>query len=259
MFDTFIWPVNIALTQDQLTTFNWYMNQDAINVYMSDIDLDIDYGNAPSGTVDDQLNPPMPANAKTPPMWGVGRGSSSQNDPFIKQTIGKALYGIPHNASKANSDLQTVLGGGAGTSTPPNGAQGTYTSNQIGRTNNFVTVIADYTNLYSYICGYSNLTDSTTTGYGLANIKVGTTSTAIDQSYYYKNSKIIGTGGTLGKWMGQPGAFNDAAFYTDGANTEMKQSDFILDGNVKHAIWSVLLARQNQLIGRLEPTIVATL
>ena len=254
MFDTFIWPANISLTSDQMITFNWYMNQDSINTYMSDIDLDIDYDNVTGGTDDETLNPPKPTNSMLPPNWGKGSGSSDRQ-PFIKQTIGKALYGISHFTTA--TDSQTAIGGGAGTSTSPNGDQSTYTSNQISRTNNFVTVIADYTNLYSYICGYSNLSDSTQPGYGLANIKVGTTSTSITESYYSKTK--IGSETTVGNWMGKPGAFNDSAFYKDGSNSENKQSDFVLDGNVKHAIWSVLLARQNQLIGRLEPKIVATL
>jgi len=230
------------------------MNQDAINVYMSDIDLDIDYDNTQGSSADgdmDSLNPEIPTNASTPPMW---------SGPYIKQSIGKALYNIPHNSSKVVSDKQTSPGGGVGTSTVPNGDLQTYTSVQIARTNNFVTVIADYTNLYSYICGYSNLSDSNTIGYGLANIKVGTTSSKLTDSFY-ANKKIGGADNTTnnGYWFNKSGAFNDCAFYTDGANSEKKQSDFVLDGNVKHAIWSVLLARQNQLIGRLEPKIVATL
>jgi hypothetical protein len=256
MFDTFLWPSGISpnyLSSAQLTIFNWYMNQDSINTYMSDIDLDIDYNNLPTLSTDgdiDSLNPEKPGGAITPPEWTAT---------YIKQTIGRALYGIQHKVSAAaGTDKQTGAGGGAGTSTTPNGASGTYNSNQIARTNNFVTVIANYTNLYSYICGYSNLSDTSKTGYGLANIKVGTTSTAITDSYYSKNNIKIGTE-NVGIWQGKSGAFNDCAFYSNGSNTEKKQSDYVLDGRVKHAIWSVLLARQNQLIGRLEPNIVKTL
>jgi len=253
MFDTFILPTAFnALSGTSLDTFNWYMNQDSINAYMSDIDLDIDYNNkqvTSSDTDADTLNPEKPGGSLTPTSW---------TGPYIKQTIGKALYGIPHNASKAASDAQTGVGGGAGTGTIPNGSSGTYNSNQISRTNNFVTVIANYTNLYSYICGSASSGSSSTPGYGLANIKVGTTSTAISLSYYSKNNIKIGTETTVGNWQGKPGAFNDCAFYDTGSSTS-GQSNFVLDGNVKHAIWSVLLSRQNQLIGRLEPNIVKTL
>jgi hypothetical protein len=207
--DTIVWPAGIKLTPSELTAFNFYMDQDSINTYFSDIYIDKEY-----------------KNPDIPPQW---------SGPYVTQSIGNLLYGINKNEPDSNTK-----GGSADAASNPNGSTTTsYSSEQILRTNNLVTVIGMYTSLYSYICGVMGVAG--TKGYGLANIKVGTVT---------KNQPT-------------PITKSDAMFYTAaelGANGgSNSQTTYELSGTVKHAVWSMLLARQNQLIKRLEPKIVATL
>jgi len=205
--DTIVWPAGIKLTSSELPAFNFYMDQDSINTYFSDIYIDKDY------------------TTNIPPQW---------SGPYVTQSIGNLLYGINKNEPDSNTK-----GGSADAASNPNGSTTTgYSSEQILRTNNLVTVIGMYTSLYSYICGVMGVAG--TKGYGLANIKVGTVT---------KNQPTT--------------TQSDAMFYTaaelgpnGGRNS---QTTYELSGTVKHAVWSMLLARQNQLIKRLEPKIVATL
>ena len=195
-FDTLINTVN--LNKDDLTVFNWFMNQDSINTYMSDIYTDIDYNN------NSESNPSPPNGFVAPLCW---------SGPYVTQSIGGLLYGINGNDH-----------------------------NIISKSSALITIIGNYTNLYSYICGQTG----GSINYGLANIKVGTKSDPVSPTTPPFN------------WNGSSGAFNDSTFYKKDT-TGISQSDFTLSGTVKHAVWSILLARQNQLVQRLDPAIIATL
>jgi hypothetical protein len=247
--DTIKWPPGLSLSDDNLKAFNSYMNQDAIICYMSDKELDISYGNwwnVAQGKF-------MGANSYNNSTWynpkvGVAAPIGWQG-PYIYQPYASIVAGI---AAQSGLPTKNNLknGGGAGASVQQNGSKAdgvNYTAEQISRTNNIVTCIGNYTSLYEYICGKPS-TD-TEDGYGLANITVGSTNSNFD---------------TLEKiTFNSSGSFNDGAFYSDYdgtgkmTNINRKPTEFQLTGETKHAIWSVLLARQNQLIGRLNTTIVS--
>jgi hypothetical protein len=258
-YDTLIWPTNITLNSTNLNAFNWYMNQDSINTYMSDLSIDIDYTKVSGAYANGNPNPP--ADCIAPCNW---------SGPYVTQSIGNLLYGSSDGNDKSNTNT-----GGEGGSASANNA-GPYNAQQITRTNNLVTVIGNYTNLYQFICGTSGATEKNC---GLANIKVGLTTSTYSSGVSATAGIYIAAPGTwktgkngTGAAVAVSGAFNDATFYpitgltkaTDKAAPSVSlgssaQTVFTLNGDVKHAIWSVLLARQTQLIGRLEPTIVATL
>jgi hypothetical protein len=251
--DVIQWPPGVTISPSNLNVFNWFMNQDAIICYMSDIDLDICYekyynmeiatpvySSVTAWGSNTNYNPKTKANVYAPIGW---------DGPYISCPYYTALVGIAPPSGRANrSELKSGNGGNAATT--QNGVLATgqnYTVEQIQRTNNIVTIIGNYTKLYEYITGVPGT--ETELGYGLANIQVGIENSALP------NPLLTFT---------DSGSFNDGAFYstytgTSGAPTSENRSftTFTLNGETKHAIWSVLLARQSQLIGRLNSTIIS--
>jgi hypothetical protein len=230
--DTIQWPSNFFLTEDEAVTFNWFMNQDAINTYMSDKAMDVVYARyrnpatkvigVPSNTT--SLNPQSPDSA--PNGW---------NGPYITQPIASIVLGQAPVNLKGNVSTSLITGGGNGASKTPNsGVSATnYRYTNLLRTSNITTVLNQYTNLYNYIISCMN------------RIGMGA------ESSPNLTPKVT---------FNTTGSFNDGIFYSDytglvsspnsGINNIIT-TDYKLSIKLYKGIINVLQARQNQINNRL--------
>jgi len=260
-------PTGVTLGNDQMNVLNWYLNQDSINAYMSDKQND--------GTYSYSFSSPTNADAVV--------------NTKVYGTLDDLGLLSPYgwNGPYIGLNISDVNNGGIGDKTWPkvaNGDAGSASTQGSRRTVGFLTAIQGYTQLYTYITGIQgspSSSGSAVLGYGLANIPVGNNNgyssngKVQDMVGAWPASSMSATAGAIGIAL-KDGAGDDSTFYppvnptrkadgsidavSDVSNDHMVQSKYFkFDGPTKHAVWSILLARQNQLLARLDPAIIGKL
>ena len=253
-------PSGVSLGNDQMTVLNWYMNQDSINAYMSDKQND-GYYKYQFSVIDDPVL--IDNTGKYGTLINLGTYAPfGWNGPYI------------------GLNIDSVNAGGLGTNQWSKTANGQNNTSAMAsaRTVGFLTAIQSYTQLYTYITGIQGTAG--VYGYGLANIQDGNNNgynaSGATTSSGLSGPLPSGTTSTGGIKISK-GAGDDSTFYlavspnaTDEAGVIQNSAAikaahntystiFQFDGPTKHAVWSMLLARQNQLLARLDPLIIGSL
>lgn len=234
--DTITWPPNLYFTDSEMVIFNWFMNQDPINTYMSDKAMDVcytKYFNISTNSISD------PANTTSLNPSAAYSAPYGWNGPYITQPIASIVLGTAPVNSKGTVTTSLVSGGGGGAPSTRNTGltDVNYTNLNLIRTTNITTVLSQYSNLYSYIMSC------------MSRIQMNITTTPIFTPAITLNTT---------------GSFNDGAFYSDytgntalatgGINKPPFVSKMSFTSKLYKGINDVLQARQTQINNRLDIT-----
>jgi hypothetical protein len=231
--DTIIWPSNFYLNDQEAITFNWFMNQDAINTYMSDKAMDVCYAKYYNTSTKTIL---VPANVNSLNPQSPNSAPNGWNGPYVTQPIASITLGQAPVNLKGTNFSSLVSGGGNGASVTKNAGVTdiNYRNTNLLRTTNIITILNQYTTLYNYIisCMDRIQVDKESSPNIVPKVTFNTT-----------------------------GSFNDGVFYADytGIATSAINSginmvlttNYKLTINLYRGIVNVLQARQTQIINRL--------